>query len=404
MKISFIIPHLSHGSPGSFFRPYEMAKRLSQFQIDHSFYTPFEQDVKSYDDISIKKIPGFPENSTNKMYSIFRKLIYNSSLSRFVPYDSMVEKLSKKIVNGIERDQDSTDIFQGELIVGSLAAIKLAQKFNKKSIIDIHNIWAIELVEDGFLKETSSRFKELMKLEKYTIDNSDGIIVVNEYMKNFIIEKFDADSKKIVVVPPGGEHLLHGGLSTINSERFREKKIIYAGLVNKREHVDLFVESIPKIQEKSKNTHFVISQQGEEIQNIQKLCTTLSLKPFFYWNDSREEARNFFKTCYLGILPSNDNISRKLGTPLKLLEYMSLGLPVVANDVGSWCKEIQENHLGLLCSNDPADMAEKILTFVEDQTFYEKIQKNILNSIENRFNWNVILKEKLVPFYNKIYS
>ena len=153
MKISFIIPHLSHGSPGSFFRPYEMAKRLSQFQIDHSFYTPFEQDVKSYDDISIKKIPGFPENSTNKMYSIFRKLIYNSSLSRFVPYDSMVEKLSKKIVNGIERDQDSTDIFQGELIVGSLAAIKLAQKFNKKSIIDIHNIMKKDKVMMKYIKK-----------------------------------------------------------------------------------------------------------------------------------------------------------------------------------------------------------------------------------------------------------
>jgi len=141
MKISFIMPHLSYGSPGSFFRPYEIAKRLSKFQIEHTFYSPFSQDVKYYDDISMQKIPGFSEKSANSFYSILRKLIYNYNLSKFIPYDNMVEKLAQKIVNGIEKNLDSPDIFQGELVVGSLASVILAQKFNKKSIIDIHNIF-----------------------------------------------------------------------------------------------------------------------------------------------------------------------------------------------------------------------------------------------------------------------
>ena len=401
MKVSFIMPHLSHGSPGSFFRPYEIAKRLSKFQIEHTFFSPFSQDVRLYNEISMQKISGFSD-SVDSLYSMLRKLIYNSNLSKFIPYDKMVEKLARKIVNGIKNNLGSTDIFQGELIVGSLASVILAQKFNKKSIIDIHNIWPLELVEDGFLKEDDKRFKQLMKLEKFVIDNCDGIIVVNDFMKNFIIEKLDADSKKIVIVPPGGENLINEDLQKLNLRRLNYKKIIYAGLVNKREHVDLFVKSIPKIQNKFKNLDFIISKQGEEVKNITKLCKNLSINPSFYWYESRMEARKFFTDCYLGVLPSNDNITRKLGTPLKLLEYLSLGLPVVANDVGSWSKEIEQNNLGLLCKDDPDDFAEKIITLVDDHKLYEKLQQNTLHAIENEFNWNTIIKEKLVPFYKKI--
>jgi len=110
MKVSFIMPHLSHGSPGSFFRPYEIAKRLSKFQIEHTFFSPFSHDVRLYNEVSMQKISGFSKNSTDSLYSILRKLIYNSNLSKLIPYDKMIEKLARKIVSGIENNLNSTDI------------------------------------------------------------------------------------------------------------------------------------------------------------------------------------------------------------------------------------------------------------------------------------------------------
>jgi len=105
MKVSFIVTHLSHGSPGSFYRPYEMSKQLAKLKIENDIYTPFTEDVKNIHDASMIEIKGFGQklNMSNFLYGTFRKIIYNNRLSRFISYDKLIVKLSDQLSNKMKK-------------------------------------------------------------------------------------------------------------------------------------------------------------------------------------------------------------------------------------------------------------------------------------------------------------
>lgn len=405
MKIDFVVTHLSHTSPGSFYRPYEMAKRLDQNGFSTRILTPFESDVSRFSNVKMLKIPSTSDflKISDIGYHVVRKFLYNKQLLKLWSPVKFIEKVASSLEKNIEKLYSSyPDVIQAEQDVAALACTKLSKKFGIPCIIDLHNIWGEELVSLGLISENDSTYNDYIHLLQSVLDSCEKILVVNDFMKSFVEKKFNISSKKIIVVPPGGEILLKSTLEKINSERFLKKKFVYAGLVNYREHVDLFVKSIPYIKNRIKNCEFIISNKGESIGEIKNLCQKLSVDVSFNWYNSREEARNHIKKCLVGVMPSTDDLPRKLGTPLKLLEYLSLGLPIVANDVGSWCNIIQENNIGKLCSDDPKDFADAILDLTEDPENYSIIQKNGLDLIQTKFNWKTIVSDKLIPVYQSL--
>lgn len=406
LNIRFVVTHLSHGSPGSFYRPYELAKQLLYHNIDAKILTPSEEDVKNIKDVPMIMLPNIGQKLkiTNIGYHAMRRFVYNKILSNVIPYDKLLILLSNKISSSLEKSLDvHPDILQGEQEVAALASIKVGKKLRIPVTVDIHNIWPEELVSTGHIKRNSNVFKNLMNLEQGIVENADHVIVVNDFMKNYIISNFNIDQNKLTIIPPGGE-IIYNDYEKINQTRFMNKKIVYSGLVNPREHVDLFIKSMPTVSKKNSKTKFVVAEKGESINEIKNLCKKLSVKPDFYWFESRDKARNLLKECYVATLPSKDDVGRKLGTPLKLLEYMSNGLPVVANDVGSWCKIIRDEKIGILTKDDPKDFADGINALIEDEEMYVKMQNNMINLVNKKFSWKIHVEQLLLPMFKKIIS
>jgi len=407
MKVNFVITHLSHGSPGSFYRPYEIVKQLSNQGIDAKIFTPFEHDVKNFKDIQMKLLPniGNKLSVSNFAYNSLRSIIYNKHISKLVSYDKLLKSSSDRIAKSLDTlDFNHHDIIQAEQEVAALACLKFGKKNNIPIIVDVHNIWPEELVSFGLLKRSSNVFKHLMNLEKEIIEEASAIVVVNDFMKDYLVSNFNADKKNIIIIPPGGELLYKDDVNIINTQRFQSKKIVYAGLVNPREHVDLFVKSIPHIKKAFPKTEFIISEKGENVKEIKSLCKQLKINPRFYWHQSREKARQMLKTCYVGALPSRDDIPRKLGTPLKLLEYISNLIPVVANDVGSWCNVIKKHEIGILTNDDPKEFSNAIMTLLSDEDLYHKMQINMIDLLKDTFSWKNHVEKTLLPLYEKISS
>ena len=404
MNIDFVITHLSHGSPGSFYRPYELLKELIIQGNNGQLLTPFVQDVNTINEVPIQLIPNITKKYVpqNFAYNNLRKILYNKTLSKFLPYDKFLIYSAKKIEDNIRKNlSDSPDIIQAEQEVAGLACLNLSKEFKIPLVIDFHNIWAEELVSMGYIKRDSEQFKNLIQIDQKLIDGADGIIVVSDYMKEYFISNFKVDKNKICIIPPGGK-TLYSNIEEINSIRFKSKKIIYSGLINPREHVDLFVKSIPYIQKKNPEVEFLLSDKGESLKEIKNICTSLKINPTFAWHESLEKAREFLKFSYLGALPSMDNVPRKLGTPLKLFEYMSNSIPVVANNIGSWCDIIEKYQIGILTDDDPEKFGGEINFLIKNEDLYLKMQKNISNLLNEKFSWQKHVKSILIPFYERL--
>jgi glycosyltransferase involved in cell wall biosynthesis len=95
----------------------------------------------------------------------------------------------------------------------------------------------------------------------------------------------------------------------------------------------------------------------------------------------------FLSSCQVGILPSSNDIARRMGTPIKLFSYLEMGLPVVANNVGGWSEIIAHNQVGVVCQDDPLHFAEAILNLIKDNKKMTQFRKNGIELIKEKYNW-----------------
>ena len=74
-------------------------------------------------------------------------------------------------------------------------------------------------------------------------------------------------------------------------------------------------------------------------------------------------------------------------SPLKLFDYMSSGIPVIASSLGQIKEVIKPYHNGLLTNNDVSDITKKILYLKDNPKEAKKIGDNARQTIINFYNW-----------------
>jgi len=97
-------------------------------------------------------------------------------------------------------------------------------------------------------------------------------------------------------------------------------------------------------------------------------------------------------------LEQNDWVLGKSG--LKALQYMAIGIPVVATDIGTSKDIISHMESGLLVSTRK-DWVVALKTLIDDSLLREKIGKAAREVIVNRYSLNTI-KEKYFDVLNSL--
>jgi len=403
MKIGIVVTHPPKESMGSIVRVREFSRNLSKMNHEVHVISPFSFNENWGENVFFHQIKTFTGGSafSEKMYSIARKILNVPYLSRLImlrerTIRKIINSLSFSIYDFITSCKMELDIIQGEQEIAAAALVSIKEKLKIPVIADIHNIWPEELIVMGIIKRHDKRYNVLMSIESEIMSGADCIISVSNFMYDYLTKSFDVDKSKIHIVEPGG---------TLRREEPKERSknpsAVYAGLVAYREHVDLFVKSMPYVLKRVPQAEFYITKKGEHLGKIQKLAKEINVSPHFFWIPNENEFFEFLASFYVGVVPSTKDLPRKMGTPVKLFDYMSVGIPVVANDIGSWSEIIRKENIGLLTEDDPKDFADAISYFLDDPDKSYKYGKRCIELIKNKYNWK-FSTEKLIEVYKSI--
>ena len=100
-------------------------------------------------------------------------------------------------------------------------------------------------------------------------------------------------------------------------------------------------------------------------------------------------ARNHF-----GILPLTDRLPWRVGSPLKLMEYASSGLPVLTTNVDG-CLPFSEK--SWVCSADKFDPFDEwhqyVCDFLENPVLFENAAQQARIDAENDLTWDKAVEE-----------
>jgi glycosyltransferase involved in cell wall biosynthesis len=102
-----------------------------------------------------------------------------------------------------------------------------------------------------------------------------------------------------------------------------------------------------------------------------------------------EELPFYLRAADAGVYLIDDNLINRSKCPVKLADMLSVGLPVVAENVGQVPEYVIQDKTGLLRkSGDSAGIASDLVAMLGDSKLRERLSQGAQELIEERFSWD----------------
>jgi glycosyltransferase involved in cell wall biosynthesis len=139
--------------------------------------------------------------------------------------------------------------------------------------------------------------------------------------------------------------------------------------------------------------------QGRDLNTLKRKIKKIGLQKRFVLPGKveKDQILRFYQEATLFVLPSYHE-----GFPTVLLEAMSCGLPIVATDVRG-IRDILSSGINsiMVPPRAPENLAEAILTIIEDEKLMKTIGENARKTIEEKYTWDTVSKD-ILRFYELV--
>jgi len=402
MKVGFVLSQPFGYSIGTDVRVRGLLEGLSSLGVEIHVITPFTENISlSGGNIFVHRTSSLSTKLkiANVTYWLSKKLMTNPFL-----FKKVVCRKSLLLRNACSLGRDiykiasklDLDILQAEQQIASIACTRIREKLPTPVVADFHGIWAEEMVASNVIDYDDACYRTLFELEQRIACSADAVTVVSEEMRDYVESQFGASVDKVFLIP-------NATFPRVSNAKVigNPSKVVHSGTLHPWENVELFVEAMPFVLKRYPSARFYLTRKGAKLSKVKKLAHSLGVFPEFIWFDSGSEFFGFLKSCDIGVISSTAHIARKMAYPAKLYDYLSVGLPIVANDIGAWTRIIRENRVGLVTDNYVEAFAEGILKLLADPALLYECGQRGIELVRKELNYYKSA-EKLLNLYKRL--
>ena len=231
----------------------------------------------------------------------------------------------------------------------------------------------------------------LLWCERKTYRLADTVISTNETYRRFALERGGVAPERVYVVrsspdpdrihPVEPDESLRGG---------RPYLVAYLGTMGPQDGVDLFVRAARTVLERMPGgVRFVAMGGGNQLEALRQLALDLGLSDEdiqFTGRIPDAEVRTVLSTADVAVSPDPANDFNEYCTMNKTLEYMAVGVPVVAFDLEE-TRVSAADAATYATPNDPTELARHVLELIDDPGRREEMVRIGRERVAGPLSW-----------------
>lgn len=281
-----------------------------------------------------------------------------------------------------------------DFIVFVTAAVKL---MGAKVVLDVHDTMP-ELYQSKFGVGRGHPLIRVIALqERLATLYADKLIAVHEPHKRLLESRGARPDKISVLLNLPDPRIFGGPLNgrAPGQEEAEPVRLVYHGTVAERLGLDLAVRAFARVREELSDARFDIYGSGDAGPRVQALIEELGLGGCVHFSNKHfrvDEVPRLLAGASLGVVPNRDDPATRYMLPVKLLEYVYLGIPAVAPRLEAIRHYFDDDAVGYYDAGDVDSLARTILAVLRDPARRARMRE-AAEQFAERFSWDVMKKD-----------
>ncbi len=285
-----------------------------------------------------------------------------------------------------------------------LPLVRAAPRLGYRTLFEVNGLPSVELKYHYPALRHSPILARIREQEIATLLLADAVICPSAVTRAYIAS-LGIPRDKVAVIPNGADTRLFAARPA--AAPAGEPTILYAGTLADWQGLDVLIEGLPAILARRPVRLQIVGrgrgrQQKDVLKRVRKLGLEerVSLLPPVPHHEMPAVIAQA-DVCVAPLAYNDRNVTQGC-CPLKLLEYMACGRPIVASNLPV-VRELARDGADALvfAADDPADLARCVLALLDDPALAQRLGASAAQRARDRFTWRAAQK-RLLRVYDRL--
>jgi glycosyltransferase involved in cell wall biosynthesis len=244
--------------------------------------------------------------------------------------------------------------------VNALPALLAARQLGIPFHYEMRGLWELTRVSRMPAYENTQGFKQGLELEGFVAKNADRVFVISDQLGKFAQERWGISAERMALLP---NCVNPAHFSPTDPQGVEPNTIAYAGSLIAYEGLDTLIEAVATLAKQGIDVQVRIVGDGEAKADLEKLANRLGLSDRiqFHGKVAPQVAREIQSRCAFACIPRKPFKVCEIVPPIKLVEALAMGKPVIVPDLPVFRDEMGADPAGwFFTAGDSADLARVI--------------------------------------------
>lgn len=381
---------------------YRAGYKVSVVAKKYPNQSPFE-DVSG---VKVYRVPWFEVfKKSTESKSIFTKFFYKVATKVGYIIEYFYFTFAAFITSIIVLLKEGFDVVHLHNPPNTLFVIGLFYRLlGKKFVFDHHDL-SPELFLSRYKTNGGIIHKVLLLEEKLCLRSANIVIATNESYKEIDIVRGKKRPEDIFIVRNGPDLNLFKEVEPDKELKQSGKTIlVYIGVMGPQDGVDYLLRSLHLLVNhfNRKDFYCVIIGPGDSLEDLKRLREELELQEYcrFTGKIPFEDLLRYLSSADICVDPNPSNPLNDYSTWIKVMEYMSLGKPIVSYNLKETRFSAQQAAL-YATPNNEKEFAEKIIQLMDNSDLRKEMGMFGKQRVQNELAWEIV-SENLLDAYRKL--